>query len=670
MEYQMNKRRLALTHTDEDVLLPSFFAGRALRRKKEDRNVAQICTGKDPARRIQFLLSLLTVAALLFAGSGYAQNWIWMKGSNTVDQPGVYGAQGVEDPANTPGARGDAVSWPDGAGNFWLFGGWCMQPANSIFSDLWKFDPASGNWTWVKGSNTSNQPGIYGTQGVADPANNPGARRGAASWTDAAGNLWVFGGWGYAASGIPDWLNDLWKFDPVSSNWTWMKGSNAAGAHGIYGTQGVADPAGSPGGRQYAAFWTDNAGNLWLYGGEGYTASYWGDLNDLWKYDVNSDNWTWVKGSSTHNQPGIYGARGVEDSANAPGGRRGAAGWSGNAGDLWLFGGHGYAVSGWNFLNDLWRYDTASGNWTWMKGGNVIDQPGVYGAQGVADPANAPGAREGVVSWTDSVGNLWLFGGDGYGASGGSTGTVSDIWKYDVSSGNWTWMKGGNAIGQHGVYGTQGVADPANAPGSRLGAVSWTDSAGNLWMFGGLGYAATSGFLNDLWRLDSSLGPNPTPTPGPTPSLTPTPSPTATCTPAPTSTPTPIPGPTPRPTAVPGSGADLAGNWTQLPRLVCTQRVCKLKAKFGVQNTSPDQKAPQTVTGFYLSDDQQLDDTDTHLKSVSYPALRHGRGKTKQLNIVVDETASGKYLIALIDAQDAIAETDESNNAIAAGPIP
>ena len=40
----------------------------------------------------------------------------------------------------------------------------------------------------------------------------------------------------------------------------------------------------------------------------------------------------------------------------------------------------------------------------------------------------------------------------------------------------WTWMKGFNTVDQNGNYGTQGVSDPLNLPGSRRGSAAWTDS--------------------------------------------------------------------------------------------------------------------------------------------------------------------------------------------------
>ncbi len=40
----------------------------------------------------------------------------------------------------------------------------------------------------------------------------PGARYYSISWIDGYGNLWLFGGLGYDASGSLGFLNDLWKF--------------------------------------------------------------------------------------------------------------------------------------------------------------------------------------------------------------------------------------------------------------------------------------------------------------------------------------------------------------------------------------------------------------------------------------------------------------------------
>ncbi len=142
-------------------------------------------------------------------------------------------------------------------------------------------------WTWVGGSNTTNQNGVYGTKGVAAASNQPGARQGSISWTDASGNIWLFGGQGYAASGSANLLNDLWKYNTNTGQWTWMGGSNTIDQPGVYGTQGTAAANNQPGARQNSISWSDASGNLWLFGGAGYDVNRDLDLlNDLWKYNV------------------------------------------------------------------------------------------------------------------------------------------------------------------------------------------------------------------------------------------------------------------------------------------------------------------------------------------------------------------------------------------------
>ena len=124
---------------------------------------------------------------------------------------------GIADPKkNVPGGRFDASSWADAKGNFWVFGGegWDSTGTIGILNDLWEF--SNGQWTWMSGSNTVDPIGVYGTKGTASPSNVPGARTSAASWTDADGNLWLFGGDGNVGSKqVRAELNDLWEV------WQW-----------------------------------------------------------------------------------------------------------------------------------------------------------------------------------------------------------------------------------------------------------------------------------------------------------------------------------------------------------------------------------------------------------------------------------------------------------------
>jgi N-acetylneuraminic acid mutarotase len=353
-----------------------------------------------------------------------AGQWTWTGGANVISQKGTYGTQGTAAPGNVPGARTFPASWVDTAGNFWLFGGVGYDSTGTVgrLNDLWKYSTSTRQWTWMGGANVISQKGTYGTQATAAPGNVPGARDLQATWTDAAGNFWLFGGSGYDSAGTYGSLNDLWKYSPSTSEWTWMGGSNVVNQNGMYGTQGTAAAGNVPGALNQAASWTDASGNLWLFGGLGLAEEV---LNDLWKYSTSTGLWTWMSGSTLTDQRGTYGTQGTAAASNIPGSRDGVVGWTDTSGNFWLFGGFGYDSTGTSgSLNDLWKYSTNTGLWTWMGGSNVVNQPGTYGTQGTPAPGNVPGARTFPPSWTDATGNFWLFGGDG------STGVLNDLWKY------------------------------------------------------------------------------------------------------------------------------------------------------------------------------------------------------------------------------------------------
>src|ERR1035438_8810926 len=96
-------------------------------------------------------------------------------------------------------------------------------------------------------------------------------------------------------------MNDLWEFDPVSMQWTWMSGSSTLtcsanpfnpglclfNSPGLYGTLSTPSAGNVPGGRFDASSWVDANGHLWLFGGIGSAAlgQFNVMLNDLWEFD-------------------------------------------------------------------------------------------------------------------------------------------------------------------------------------------------------------------------------------------------------------------------------------------------------------------------------------------------------------------------------------------------
>jgi hypothetical protein len=356
--------------------------------------------GSDGAHYLNDLW-MFNASALSPNFTAKAAQWTWQSSSVSpaVDQSGIYPPT-----ANPyPGARTNAVSWTDGSGNFWLFGGFGKDGAGTLgfLNDLWEY--SGGTWTFVSGSSLANQIGIYGTPGTASTTNAPGGRQEAVGWADAAGNLWLFGGEGEdgnnppTANGI---LDDLWEYSIAAKQWTFVAGSSKANQTGVYEAQTVVGPVSTtgaastcgltvgltvgsniicspvstagalPGSRWGASGWTDAGGNLWLFGGWGLDSTGTngnGALNDLWVYTPNSTagqpgTWAWIKGSNTGAANGVYGNATIPYLTYeiwTPGGRSNATHWVDSLGQLWLFGGVGYdstSTTGNGYLNDMWRY--------------------------------------------------------------------------------------------------------------------------------------------------------------------------------------------------------------------------------------------------------------------------------------------------------------------------
>ncbi len=482
-----------------------------------------------------------------------------MAGSTAINQNGNFGAFMTPSLSNFPSSRTGAASWVDAKGNFWLTGGDGFSAGGSqgTMGDIWEyqrdstnltptavpvFSPAGGTFTnapsvtitdatpsasifYVIGNgipqpysaplmltSSTTVTAIAGGSGfvTSDPAHatftvnlapppaptiDPPAGTYTApldiSMSDSvsnaeiyytldgttptsasakySGSLRLYGSKTVKAIAIANGglvsstATSSYTLQPTPANtWAFIIGSNIQDEPGVYGPLGVPVSAAIPGGRSYAASWTDSSGNEWIFGGQGTDSSGQnGLLNDLWKYDVDyaapqDSQWEWVSGSSTlaptGPRPGVYGTQGVPAAGNVPGGRSGATTWIDSQGLLWLFGGLGSDSSGnvISGLNDLWKFDPSSNEWTWISGSSsaartgaagVYGQPGVYGTLGTPASGNVPGGRESAVSWLDDSGNLWLFGGEGY-DSNGKLGLLNDLWEFNPSSNLWAWMEG------------------------------------------------------------------------------------------------------------------------------------------------------------------------------------------------------------------------------------
>lgn len=346
----------------------------------------------------------------------------------------------------------------------------------------------SGTWTWMNGSSLAGGVGVYGTQGVPGPLNTPPALYEPCEWTDLDGNFWLFGGLNSGKR------NALWKYSPLTNEWTWIGGSQLPEAPGDYGVQGVPSPTNWPSARAWGiATWVDGNGDLWMFGG-GAVAAF--QTNEVWKFDIQTYEWTWMHANSSTTLP-VFGVMGVYDPVNTPGGvDETACAWGVDT-VAYFFGGRSSSS---NYYSGLWEYNKNINQWRWIKGSQGYNENGFYGTKYVEDANNQPPGRSVYARWKDAANNLWFYGGSkSYGGI-----NFQDIWRYSPASNNWTWMGGDTTTNTvEGVYNAPcdtGFSLPNATQENRAACVA---ANGMFWLFGGFDYtAAYTRSYNTLWLFN------------------------------------------------------------------------------------------------------------------------------------------------------------------------
>ena len=431
--------------------------------------------------------------------------WTWMGGNKTTNNSGRYGSKGIPSVNNLPGARQNAVAWTDSQGNFWLFSGLGMVAKQDKKDDEKpggdddknnnggnKDDDNEDDDDEKNDDKNKDDKDNNGRGNKDDDKDNEGKKDDKDDKdNNGRGNKGDDSELESSSEGL---LNDLWMYSPASREWTWVGGSDKANHKGEYGIRTEASASNIPGSRTMATGWKDSNGNFWLFGGRGYSSgSAISDLNDVWLFTPSSKKWTWMKGSKTHNADAHYGEKGVLNDGNTPSGRCGSASWMDKSGNLWLYGGGTRS----EFYSDLWKYNPQANQWVWVSGSKTPDHAPVFKSKGIADRDGSPGARMMTSGWADAAGNFWLFGGNGYGKHTG-TSHINNVWKYDVSRNEWTFVTGEIAVGADAVYGNKGELGNANTPAGVSNYARWKDNQGNFWIFGG---QSPAGFSNQTWKF-------------------------------------------------------------------------------------------------------------------------------------------------------------------------
>jgi hypothetical protein len=383
------------------------------------------------------------------------------------------------------------------------------------------FTQNGGNWTWIHGEHNDSM-WSYGIKGVPSPNNMPPSRANTGgSWIDKEGNFWMFSGKIGNIHSLNDGATDLWKYDPKTNIWTWISGDTSSrylnglySQHGVYGTKGVPSVNNYPISRSNSMCWTDTAGNLWLFGGEmasGCSNVFWcwtlniKTLNDLWKYNVKNNEWTWVSGDNPYANvftPMNRGIKGIEDTNNFPG-VRSFTNCSWVEGDkLYFYGG----VGQFDFCSDVWYYSISKNLWVWESGLDIFRDTGHYGSYRIPNPTTRPNARKTELS-CKYKNAIYIYSGESF----GGVGVNNDLWKYDLNTHLWSWVDGKKTTKPYildtGIPPSKNCDSSFQYPDTR--DFHSTIAANNLElknfiMFGGR-IAYSSDYHNDLWayNLDS-----------------------------------------------------------------------------------------------------------------------------------------------------------------------
>ena len=385
-----------------------------------------------------------------------------------------------------------------------------------------------GVWTWIHGDTILGTKN-YGIKGIASPTNLPPGRYHPAFWQDLNGKFWIFSG-----SPAP---SDMWMYDPVTNLWTWMSGDSTQ-TNGVYGTKGVPSVSNYPKWRGWgASCWTDSLGDLWMFAGSG--------CNDLWRYHIPTNEWTWISGDNPNT--GLttvrsHGTKNVPAASNFPGVRA-------ECKSNWVYKNELIFFAGAGGFNDVWSYSIKTDEWTWIGGQNSTSTVN-YGTMGVSSTATNPPAGSSYTRWK-SGSKLYVF----------SIGGKNDIWSFDMVNKEWTWELGQSPPSAAGItpsancisggffpkargenhtiqtsecnrsfwtygggdcdlwlyryslndwirvsknsnkncrpiYGIKGIASLSNHPGSKAGFPMWADANNNLYIFSG------SSSSNDLWKFE------------------------------------------------------------------------------------------------------------------------------------------------------------------------
>jgi PKD repeat protein len=276
--------------------------------------------------------------------------WTWMNGDTSVGANGNL-VLGVPTSTGHPQAVAETnCAWTDDQNQLWYYGG-IKDYYATFFEQVIKYNILTNEWTLVRNAVSNSQP-VYGTQGIPASTNTPGSRIAYAHWRDASGNFWLMNG-STRGLGSRD-HNDVWQYNPVTNEWTWMAGSQVDDDPGSYNSFCDYSSANAPAARsEDKATYKDGQNRIWTFAGTTSQTNF--NFNDLWIYNPDSLEYQWMHGTSLYDQPGVYGQLNVASPLNIPHSRDGAVLFGDSLCNIYMYGGisrHAFAFT----YNDLWKF--------------------------------------------------------------------------------------------------------------------------------------------------------------------------------------------------------------------------------------------------------------------------------------------------------------------------
>ena len=284
------------------------------------------------------------------------------------------------------GSRAYTSTWLLNDTYFYMFGGYGYGYNNNnngtkeCLGEMWVYNKTNNKWKNIGG--IGNEEGEYGKYkygniGVEESDNWPPNRMGSVSWL-LNNKMYLFGG----ASQFEDTtLNDLWLFNPVNNYWTWISGDpylylDRPYKFSYYGTKGIESDLNKVGSRWLSSSFTlyninnnnnnnnnedDGDNYLYLYGGEGFTTTKIGYLQDLWRFNTKTNKWTWIDGTNTTitNNNFQYPNKGNKENKEniSPPNRIRSCVTVINNTNVYLFGGSNFNNS--YYFSDIWLLNTS-----------------------------------------------------------------------------------------------------------------------------------------------------------------------------------------------------------------------------------------------------------------------------------------------------------------------